>query len=106
MNDLSHYSKNIERIEDFNLWKIKIQNYCEVDCVSLYQVLIKFRDLIINKFNIDILKYPTIPSLSFAIFRMHYLKDNTIPLTTGKVFDFIKQSFTGGRFLRINRGLN
>ena len=24
MNDLSHYSKNIERIEDFSLWKIKI----------------------------------------------------------------------------------
>ena len=38
----------------------------------------------------------TIPALAFAIFRMHYLKDNTIPLTIGKVFDFIKESFTGG----------
>ena len=28
---------------------------------------------------------------------MHYLNDDTIPLTTGRVFDFIKQSFTGGR---------
>ena len=35
----------------------------------------------------------TIPALAFAIFRMHYLKDNTIPT---KVFDFIKESFTGG----------
>lgn len=97
MADLSHYNKDIERIEDFNLWKNKIQKYCEVDCISLHQVLIKFRTLIIQKFNIDILKYPTVPSLAFAIFRMHYLKENTIPITSGKVFDFIKQSFTGGR---------
>ena len=57
--------------------------YCEADCISLYQVLIKFRDLIINKFNIDILKYSTVPSLAFGIYRMHYLNDDTIPLTTG-----------------------
>lgn len=97
MNDLSHYTKEIEKISDFNIWRNKIQKYCEVDCISLYQILIKFRTLIIQKFNIDNLKYPTIPSLAFAIFRMHYLKENQIPLTTGKVFDFIKQSFTGGR---------
>nr|CAI9430479.1 DNA polymerase [Fomitopsis pinicola] len=97
MNNFLHYTKDIERIEDFDIRRDKIENYCVADCISLYQVLIKFRTLILEKFNIDILKYPTIPSLSFAIFRMHYLKDNTIPLTTGKVFDFIKQSFTGGR---------
>nr|YP_009652969.1 DNA polymerase [Taiwanofungus camphoratus]QCG70007.1 DNA polymerase [Taiwanofungus camphoratus] len=97
MSDLSHYNKEIIKIDDLDLWKEQIQKYCEVDCISLHQVLIKFRELIINKFNIDILKYPTIPSLAFAIFRMHYLKENTIPITTGKVFDFIKQSFTGGR---------
>ena len=73
-----------------------MQNYCEIDCISLYQVITKFRNLIILKFNIDILKYPTVPSLAFAIFRLHFLKDNTIPLTKGKVFDFIKESFTGG----------
>ena len=97
MNDLSHYNKEIIKIDDFNLWKEQIQKYCEVDCKALHQVLIKFRTLIIDRFNIDILNYPTIPSLAFAIFRMHYLKENTIPLTTGKQFDFIKESFTGGR---------
>ena len=97
MNNFLHYTKEIEQIEDFDIWRDKIQKYCEADCISLYQVLIKFRDLIINKFNIDILKYSTVPSLAFGIYRMHYLNDDTIPLTTGRVFDFIKQSFTGGR---------
>ena len=50
MQDLSHYSKDIEQISDFNLWKSKVQNYCEVDCISLYQVITKFRNLIILKF--------------------------------------------------------
>ena len=96
MNDLSHYTKEIEKINDFNIWKDKIEKYCITDCISLYQVIYKFRELIIDKFNIDILNYPTIPSLAFAIYRQHYLHKN-IPITTGKVFDFIKESFTGGR---------
>lgn len=45
---------------------------------------------------VDILKFPTLPSLAFAIYRSHYLKDIQIPITKGKVFDFIQQSFTGG----------
>ena len=73
MNNFLHYSKEIEQIEDFDIWRDKIEKYCVADCISLYQVLIKFRTLIIQKFNIDILKYPTVPSLAFAIFRMHYL---------------------------------
>lgn len=97
MNDLTHYSKEILKISDFMEWKNKIQKYCEVDCISLHQVILKFRILVYDKFKIDILNYPTIPSLSFAIFRMHYLKENTIPLTKNKVFEFIKESFTGGR---------
>ena len=96
MNDLSHYTKEIEKINDFNIWKDKIEKYCITDCISLYQVIYKFRELIIDKFNIDILNYPTIPSLAFAIYRQHYLHKN-IPITTGKIFDFIKESFTGGR---------
>ena len=74
MNDLSHYSKEIDRINDLDEWKNKITSYCEQDCISLHQVIIKFRQLVCDKWNINIDKYPTVPSLSFAIFRTHYLK--------------------------------
>ena len=96
MTDLSHYNKDIERISDFNLWKIKIQKYCEVDCIALHQVLVKFNSLIHEKWGLNINKYPTIPSLAFAIYRTHYMSEGLIPLTNGQVFDFIKESFTGG----------
>lgn len=97
MKNFIHYSKDIEQIQDFDIWKDKIQSYCEADCISLLQVLIKFRTLILHHFNMDILKFPTIPSLSFATFRTNHLIENLIPITSGKIFDFIKQSFTGGR---------
>lgn len=41
-------------------------------------------------------KYPTTPSLAFAIYRKCYLKDNLIPITEKETFDFISKSFTGG----------
>ena len=72
MDDLSHYSKDIERISDLEVWKEKVQTYCEQDCISLYQVICKFRDLVFDKWNINIDKFPTVPSLAFAIFRGHY----------------------------------
>ena len=53
MNNFLHYSKEIEQIEDFDIWRDKIEKYCIADCISLYQVLIKFRTLILEKFNID-----------------------------------------------------
>jgi hypothetical protein len=44
----------------------------------------------------DMLKYPTLSSLAFAIFRAQFLGDSKIPLLQGKIYDFIKQSYTGG----------
>ena len=41
-------------------------------------------------------KYPTLTSLSFAIFRVKFLSCLNIPLITGKMFDDIKESFYGG----------
>lgn len=96
MSDFKHYSKDIELVEDFNLWKQKVQQYCEHDSISLHQVLVKFRSLVKDKWGLDITKYPTTPSLAFAIYRSSYLKDHTIPITQGEVYDFIKESFTGG----------
>jgi hypothetical protein len=97
--DISHYNKEVKIINDLKQWKIEIQNYCETDCIALYQILIKFRLLVYEKFKVNIDNHPTIPSVAFAIFRTHYLKENSIPLIKGreaKIFDFIHDSFTGG----------
>jgi len=95
-SSIDHYNKTIEIITNFNEWKYKVQKYCETDCISLYDVLIKFRELIFINWKLDIENYPTTPSLAFAIYRKCYLKNNLIPISEGKVFDFIRKSFTGG----------
>lgn len=71
--------------------------YCIQDCITLYQIIDKFNHKIFELFRIDIHKYPTLSSLAFAIYRSNYLKkDYKIPLIEGKIYDFIKQSYTGG----------
>ena len=57
-----------------NNWNLKKETirYCEQDCKSLYQVISKFQDLIFEYFKVNIHKYPTLPGLSFAIFRNKY----------------------------------
>jgi hypothetical protein len=51
-------------------WSFKVESkkYCELDCISLFQILTKFNKLIFYRFKLNINKYPTLPSLSFAIF--------------------------------------
>ena len=69
-----------------NNWKLRdisIQ-YCIQDCVSLYQVLYKFSDLIWDKYQVNITKFPTLTSLTFSIFRTHFLGDTKIPMLAGK----------------------
>lgn len=77
--------------------QLETLKYCELDCILLYQIIDKFSDSIFKSFRIDILKYPTLSSLAFAIFRSNFLKDDTeIPLIHGEIYDFIKKSYTGG----------
>nr|YP_010561573.1 hypothetical protein OSR58_mgp17 [Ganoderma flexipes]UYX56944.1 hypothetical protein [Ganoderma flexipes] len=95
-NNINHYTKEVLKIVDFLEWKKMIILYCENDSVILHQILLKFRELVFKNWGINIENYPTISSLAFAIFRKKYLKENMIPITSGKVFDFIKESFTGG----------
>jgi len=96
MNDISHYSKEVLKLNNFIEWRDLIRKYCESDCISLYQILINFRKLIFDNFSILIDKYPTTPSLAFAVFRSKYLKDGTIPIINGEIDEFIRGSFTGG----------
>jgi hypothetical protein len=76
--------------------KSEVISYCKDDCVSLYQILVKFNDLIKENFNISIKNYPTIPSLTFANFRTNYLEKDTIAQIAGKLYKDMKNSYTGG----------
>lgn len=80
------------------LWNLKHETikYCELDCVVLYQVLEKFSDQIFILFRIDVIKYPTLSSLAFAIFRCKFLDNLEIPLINGEIYEFIKKAYTGG----------
>jgi len=44
----------------------------------------------------NINKYPTLPSLSFAIFRSQYLKKDSIHMLSGDIANDIRQGYTGG----------
>lgn len=82
-----------------NIWSLKDETikYCEMDCISLYNVLCNFNLLIFDHFQLNIVNYPTLSSLAFGIFRSKFLKeDNKIALISGKLLDDIKQGYYGG----------
>jgi hypothetical protein len=100
------YFSNIST-NDYNKYKDSFNNktwifrdeairYCELDCISLYQILSKFNTLIFDRFKLNINNYPTLPSLSFAIFRSQYLTDNSIHMISGDIANDIRQGYTGG----------
>ena len=94
------YEDYLEYLKMFKNKKWSLKNelvkYCENDTIALYQVLIKFREYIYSRFGIDFIKYPTIPSLSFAIYRSNFLKDGVIPIISSKLHKLLKQSYFGG----------
>nr|YP_010146942.1 hypothetical protein K4014_mgp25 [Cyclocybe aegerita]QQP21451.1 hypothetical protein [Cyclocybe aegerita] len=100
------YYNNIS-LEDYNkykelynnkIWNFKEEaiKYCNLDCISLFEIISKFNTLIFNKFSLNINNYSTLPSLSFAIFKSRYLKDNTIHMLSGQIAKDIRKSYTGG----------
>src|ERR1700692_1673194 len=83
----------IEYKQNFiNNWSLKDEtiNYCSTNCISLYQVIEKFNNLIFDNFTLNIYKYPTLSSLALAIFRTNYLNDYEVPLIAGQIFNDIK----------------
>lgn len=82
-------------------WSLKEEaiNYCKNDCISLHQIMTKFTELIFKNFKINISKYPTLPSLSFGIFRTLFLfkkSSHFIAMLSGQVTKSIRLSYTGG----------
>jgi len=103
--DIKYFS-NIST-DEFNKYKDSFNNqiwsfrkearkYCELDCISLFQILTKFNSLIFDRFKLNINNYPTLPSLSFAIFRSQYLKKDSIHMLSGDSANYIRQGYTGG----------
>jgi DNA polymerase type B, organellar and viral len=92
-NEYQDYKKGFN-----SLWILKVEalEYCKLDCISLYQVLIKFNSMIFDLFGKNIHHYPTLPSLAFAIFRSNFMTENTVPQLSGQIAEDIRQSYTGG----------
>jgi hypothetical protein len=93
LEDYNNYKSNFK-----NNWNLKNEaiKYCEIDCTSLYQVIYKFNEMIFNLFSLNIHRYPTLPSLAFAIFRSSFMEKDTIPQLSGKISKDIRSGYTGG----------
>jgi hypothetical protein len=79
-----------------------VKEYLEADCVCLYQVLLKFRDIIKEKFQVDPLKTLTLAALSRTIYFYHYYQDEmqneTILYKFGRLLDQkFRNAYYGGR---------
>nr|YP_009487230.1 hypothetical protein [Russula abietina]AWB36132.1 hypothetical protein [Russula abietina] len=92
-SDYNNYKKSFN-----NNWNLKYEvvKYCEIDCISLYQVITKFSNLIFSLFSKNIDNYPTLPSLAFAIFRSNFMDENSIPQISGQISKNIRKGYTGG----------
>jgi len=86
---------NVTELNEYSL-RNELIAYATLDCKILFDILIKFNQLIFDLYKLNINRCPTLPSLAFAIFRSKYLSTNTVPLITGQIFNDINQSYTGG----------
>jgi hypothetical protein len=89
---------NQAKDEHKSIWNFKTESikYCIQDSKILLEVLNSFNKFIFNKFQININNYPTIPSLAFAIFKIHYLKEGEVAKISGKIKKDIQLGYTGG----------
>jgi hypothetical protein len=78
---IEEYRKYCNRFNN-KKWNLREETikYCEQDVRTLYQIIDEFSLRIFKLFRVDILKYPTLSSLAFAIYRSSFLnKDAKIP---------------------------
>jgi DNA polymerase type B, organellar and viral len=82
--------------KQLNLIKSELLSYNKQDCLVLYQVIHKFANEIFKLYSLNLTNYPTLSSLSFAIFRSNFMKEENIPISNLNDFNFIKESYRGG----------
>jgi hypothetical protein len=98
-NNITHEEyENYKEIFTNKIWNFKEESikYCIKDCIALYQILWKFNKLIYKKFHLNIVEYPTLPSLAFSIFRGNYYKNEVIHQLSGNIDKDIRLGYTGG----------
>lgn len=80
-------------------WSLKDEaiKYCEKDCISLFEVIVNFGNKIYELFKVNIDKCPTLPSLTFRIFRTCFLsKGVRIPILADRIYKDISKAYFGG----------
>lgn len=70
--------------------------YCNIDCRCLFDILVKFNELVYTQFNLNIHDSLTLPSLAMKIFKSQFMPADTIYQLTGSVEKDIRESYTGG----------
>ena len=98
-------NKNAFVRDGSNIWNFRQESiqYCLIDCISLYQILIKFNNMIFDKWSLNINSYLTLPSFAFGLFRSKDIPKVTkdidsklIHQISGDVEKDIRSSYTGG----------
>jgi DNA polymerase type B, organellar and viral len=86
---INEYNKIITNNWSF---RTELAKYNIQDCIILYEVMIKYNELIQNQFKVDIKNNPTLSSLAFYLYTSNYIPDNllisnseTIQTKTGKI---------------------
>ena len=94
LKEYKDYSKEFKN----KFWNLKeeTKKYCNQDVKTLYSIINVFSKKIFYLFRVNIINYPTLSSLAFAIFRVVFLKDAKIPIITGELYNFIKKGYSGG----------
>ena len=85
------YCKSFNRNVIWDLRKETFK-YCLQDCISLFEVISKFNSMIFSLFQLNIVDYPTLPSLSFSIYKTRYMKKDVIAKISGKIDKDIRKS--------------
>ena len=103
--DKKFYNKNISDFEYSNIpnnnWDLKKEtlNYLKSDIEGLLEVIIKFRDNIYNRYQLNITKFKTLPSLVMSVYCSSYLPDNLksdLKMVKGELEKEIRTAYFGG----------
>jgi hypothetical protein len=76
--------------------KLSLIQYCQYDCYSLYHVLQNFQAICLNQFKSSALKYMTLISYSYMLFKRN-INITEISAPDPQAYLFFKYSYKGGR---------
>jgi hypothetical protein len=74
----------------------ELKKYCENDTIALHQIIVLYAKEVFDLFQIDITKYPTLPSVTMSAYRTANIPKNRVPLILGKLHYTMKQGYYGG----------